>query len=51
MQENYTQNMQLLELLIFTDMAACKEGKERKGSMFDSQSYNAAIRGAHVKNL
>ena len=33
----------LLELLIFTNMAACKEGKERKGNMFDSQSYNVAI--------
>ena len=43
MQENYTQNMQLLELLIFTNMAACKEGKERKGNMFDSQSYNVTI--------
>ena len=35
--------MQLLELLIFTNMAACKDGKERKGNMFDSQSYNVAI--------
>ena len=43
MQDNYTQNMQLLELLIFTNMVACKEGKERKGNMFDSQSYNVAI--------
>ena len=43
MQENYTQNMQLLELLIFTNMAACKEGKERKGNMFDSLTYNVAI--------
>ena len=43
MQDNYTQNLQLLELLILTNMAPCKEGKERKGNMFDSQSYNVAI--------
>ena len=35
--------MQLLELLILANMAACKKGKERKGNMFDSQSNNVAI--------
>jgi len=43
MQENYALNMRLLELLILTNMAACKEGKERKGNMFDSERYNVAI--------
>ena len=43
MQENYTLNMQLLELLILTNMAACKEGKERIGNMFDSERYNVAM--------
>ena len=43
MQENYTLNIQLLELPILANMVPCKEGKERKGNMFDSQSYNVAI--------
>ena len=32
--------MQLLKLLILTNMAACKE---RKGNMFDSYRFNVAI--------
>ena len=35
--------MQMLELLILTNMAACTEDKERKGNMFDSETYNVAI--------
>ena len=43
MHENYTLNMQLLELLLLANMTACKEGKERKGNMFDSERYIVVI--------
>ena len=35
--------MQLFELLLLANMTACKEGKERKGNMFDSERYIVVI--------